>query len=64
MIQHVNTVATGTIGVTILDITPKIAESVDPSDPTQLNLILQILVAIGTLVKLFVPFKKKPKENV
>jgi hypothetical protein len=69
MTKTLNTIGTGLLSVTAVEGAPQIAEvlteAVSTPDYSQvLQIVLQILVSVGTLIKLFKTDKKKEDKNV
>jgi hypothetical protein len=69
MTKTLNTIGTGLLSITAVEGAPQIAEvlteAVSTPDYSQvLQIVLQILVSVGTLIKLFKTDKKKEDKNV
>lgn len=67
--ESLATIGTGLISVTAVSGAPEIAQAVAEAASTPdysqvLQIVLQILVSVGTLIKLFKSDKKKEGENV
>lgn len=56
--QKLDTILVGTAGISASAITPAVVHSADVSDPNIINIIVQLIVGIATLIKLFKKEKK------
>lgn len=56
--QKLNTILVGTTGISASALTPELLENVSSDSPNLINIIVQLVVGIATLIKLF----KKKKE--
>jgi hypothetical protein len=55
--EHIKDTITGAVGITAVQISENAVNHVDFTDPNLLQVLIQIVIGIATLLKLF----KKPK---
>ena len=56
--EKLNTLLIGSTGITASAVAPEIVANTDVSDPNIINIIVQLIVGIATLIKLFKKEKK------
>jgi hypothetical protein len=62
MIKNIDTITTGAISLTALEFAPKVAEITNVPANETITLIMQIIMSLATLYKLFF-YKPKKKET-
>ena len=63
MIKNIDTITTGAVSLTALEMAPKLAEVSNVPANETITLVMQIIMSVATLYKLFFFKSKKKNEN-
>jgi len=63
MIKNLDTITTGAVSLTALEMAPKLAEVSNVPANETITLVMQVIMSLATLYKLFFHKSKKKTEN-
>jgi len=63
MIKNLDTITTGAVSLTALEMAPKLAEVSNVPANDTITLVMQVIMSLATLYKLFFFKSKKKNEN-
>jgi len=63
MIKNIDTITTGAVSLTALEMAPKLAEVSNVPANETITLVMQVIMSLATLYKLFFHKSKKKNEN-